>query len=79
MVWGLEARVRSVDLMPGVMEATEGICVGNDSVRFPFLRDHWLLCGKLQGKTAKPHGFSADCLSMNSRRPESAHWILASP
>lgn len=79
VAWGLEARVHSVDLMPGVMEATERIYVGNDTIRFPFLRDHWLLCGKLQGKTAEPHGFSAGCLCVNSRWPESAHGILASP
>ena len=35
-----EAQVRGVDLMPRVMEATEGVCVGNDPIQFPFLRDH---------------------------------------
>lgn len=35
-----EAQAHGVDLMPSVMEATEGVSGGNDPIQFPFLRDH---------------------------------------
>lgn len=38
--WALEAQAHGVDLMPSVMEATEGVSGGNDPIQFPFLRDH---------------------------------------
>ena len=45
MGWAPEAQVRGVDLMPTVMEATEGVCVG--------IPKRSLLRGKLQGKTSR--------------------------